>query len=142
MSRIKTSAGINRYHWDKEDFEYLVSILQQAKTFPDILNLFIDLHTPKEISEIVRRVIIASYLHEYAHYDEIYDLTRASRNTIAKMNQKMWRQKSILGQLIAKAGTHRKFIKKRSKKSETFSDSIIDATLAKRDALGIFFKHK
>jgi len=141
MRKVRSTAGIRKYHWDWEEFKYLVSVLRKANNFPDILNLFIDLHSPKEIAEIIRRVIIASYLIEELSYDKISELTGASRNTIAKINQKMWRKKAIIEQMINKAGTYNQFLAKSHDERETLS-RIIDRTIARRDIFGMFIKKR
>ncbi|PIP51554.1 hypothetical protein COZ61_00395 [Candidatus Berkelbacteria bacterium CG_4_8_14_3_um_filter_33_6] len=141
MRKVRSTAGIRKYHWDWEEFKYLVSVLRKANNFPDILNLFIDLHSPKEIAEIIRRVIIASYLIEELSYDKISELTGASRNTIAKINQKMWRKKAIIEQMINKAGTYNQFLAKSHDERDTLS-RIIDRTIARRDIFGMFIKKR
>ena len=141
MRKVRSTAGIRKYHWDWEEFKYLVSVLRKANNFPDILNLFIDLHSPKEIAEIIRRVIIASYLIEELSYDKISELTGASRNTIAKINKKMWRKKAIIEQMINKAGTYNQFLAKSHDERDTLS-RIIDRTIARRDIFGMFIKKR
>ncbi|KKP88047.1 MAG: hypothetical protein UR93_C0023G0001, partial [Berkelbacteria bacterium GW2011_GWA2_35_9] len=42
MRKVRSTAGISKYHWDWEEFKYLVSVIRKANNFPDILNLFID----------------------------------------------------------------------------------------------------
>ncbi len=109
MGKIKTSAGKNSYRWDYNELRYLVHVLEQTKDFAGILNLFIDLHTPKEISEIIRRVLIASMIINGDTYEEIFSATGASSTTIAKIGNKMARQKSVLQATINKAGGYDKF---------------------------------
>lgn len=134
--KIKTSAGINKYHWDFNEFGYLVHVLGQSKKFGDILNLFIDLHTPQEIAEIVRRVIIASMLEQGMTYIEIKDATGASSTTIAKIQQKFYRQKSKIQESLKKAGSFDKFIKRSAKDRDELT-RYIDGALSKR-SLGLF----
>lgn len=135
MRKVRTSAGKNSYRWNWEEFKYLVAVLKQTNGFAEILNVFIDLHTQKEIAEIIRRVIIASYLAEGKTYDEISEATGCARNTIARINIKMMREKSILLSKIERVGSLEKFIKTEEKAK---SRSLIDNTLRKHDIFGIF----
>ena len=110
MKRVlKTSAGIGKYHWDYQEFCYLIHVLSQTNNFKELMNLFIDLHTPKEICEIIRRVQISSYLVNNETYQNINEKTGASHNTISKINQKFYRGKSTVAKMIEKAGSFQKF---------------------------------
>lgn len=133
INRIKTTAGKKPYHWDYQEFLYLVHTLSKAKDFKMILNFFIDIHTPKEISEIIRRVLIASMLTEKALYSEIQERTGASPCTIAKIHQKFFRQKSVLADILAKAGAFDDFLKKHSRvdQRDRFA-KMIDRAIYKR----------
>lgn len=109
MRKIKTQAGKNHYTWDYQEFMYLVNVLKQAKDFREVLHLFIDLHTHQEISEIIRRVIIASDLYKGMTYAEISEESGASSGTISKVQQKFYRQKSVISDVLKRAGTYEDF---------------------------------
>ncbi len=111
--RIKTTAGKRSYQWNYDEFLYLIHTLTKAKDFKKIFNLFIDIHTPKEISEIIRRVHIASMLQDNKTYSEIQELTNASSGTITRIHQKFFRQKSVLSEILSQAGSFENFLKKR-----------------------------
>lgn len=131
---IKTSAGRAKYRWEWQEFKYLVYVLTKSKDFKDILNLFIDLHTTKEITEIIRRVIIASYLIEGKTYEEIAQLCGASFNTISKISSKMLREKEVLSLKIKDAGTYEQF-KKMTIDERDWLSKFIDNTLNKRSLI-------
>ena len=140
---VKTNAGIGNYYWDWIEFKYLVAVLKQAKDFKDILNIFIDIHTQKEISEIIRRVIIASLFLEGKTYDEIQQLTGCSRSTLVKINTKIMRKKAVISTAIKNTGTFEKFRFNEEKMDTRDSLSrLIDNTLAKRDVFGMFSRKK
>ena len=138
MKKIKTSAGKGNYKWDYQEFLYLVHILSQAKNFKEIMNVFIDLHTHKEISEIIRRLIIASMLYEGDPYDVIVEEVGAGSNTIAKINQKFYREKSVLGDLLKMGGSYRSYIKNKIDDRD-WLQKMYDRAIDKR-FLGLFGK--
>lgn len=127
---VKTSAGRGHYHWEWNEFRFLVYLLSEAKDFREILNLFIDLHTTKEITEIIRRAIIASFIISDRRYDEIVKLTGASENTIANISHKLERKKGILSNKLQKLGDYEEFLIKISKKKQKdWFSKMIDKTL-------------
>ena len=139
---VITDAGIGKYHWDWEEFYYLVEVVAQSKNMQEILNLFIDLHTQKDMAEIIRRVAIASYLVEGRTYDEISELSGASRSTIARIANKLSRTKSVLSNNISKVGCLEKFKKKLKKGKVDERDSVskmLDRAIDKR-SLGLLGK--
>lgn len=141
MPHIQTTAGKSAYRWNWNEFKYLVHVLRYAKDFPDVLNIFIDLHTSKEVAEIIRRVLIASLLIDGMTFDEIVEETGASRNTIAKVNQKMDRKNAVLMKIVQKAGNYSKFLKQSVDERDALS-RLIDNSIAKRDLFGILSRKK
>ncbi|MBI4175453.1 helix-turn-helix domain-containing protein [Candidatus Berkelbacteria bacterium] len=114
--RVRTTAGKRAYRWDYQELRYLVYILAHAKNFQEILNLFIDLHTPKEMSEIIRRVLIASYLVDGKTYEDISQVTGASPTTIARIQQKFFREKGVLERFLQEGGSFVQFEEKSIKR--------------------------
>ena len=131
---IKTSAGISNYRWEWSEFKYLIYVLTKSKDFKDILNLFIDLHTTKEITEIIRRVIIASYITSGKTYDQIREETGASYNTITKISNKLNREKQVLSEKLAQAGSYEEF-KKMTIDERDWLSKFIDDSLNKRSLI-------
>lgn len=138
MKKIKTTAGKGQYKWDYQEFLYLVHILSQGRDFKEIMNVFIDLHTHKEISEIIRRLIIASMLLEGDSYEVIAEEVGTGSNTIAKINQRFYREKSVLGDLLKRGGSYRKYIKKNVDERD-WLEKMFDRTIYTRSA-GLFGK--
>jgi len=132
--KIKTTAGKNRYHWEWDEFKFLVHVLSKAKNFEEILNLFIDLHTTKEITEIIRRSIISSYIVSGKTYEEISEMTGASSNTISKITAKLDRKKEILGKLLEKTGNYDEFQKRKNTKNN-YIQVLINKTKKRLDLL-------
>lgn len=114
----------------------MVYVLTKSKNFKDILNLFIDLHTTKEITEIIRRVIIASYLTQGKTYDEINQMTGASTNTISKIANKMLRGKQVLSEKLVQAGSYEEF-KKMTIDERDWLSKFIDNTLSKKSLIKV-----
>lgn len=139
MRKIKTSAGINNYHWDYKEFCYLALLLSKTKNLKEIINVFIDLHTPKEISEIIRRLIIASMLNEDKTYTEISETLGATSITIAKISQKFHRPKSILAELLKRTGGFEKYLKDNITDERDWLTKMIDRKLYSR-SLGLLGK--
>lgn len=139
---VKTNAGIGKYRWDWVEFYYLIEVVAQSINMQEILNLFIDLHTQKDMAEIIRRVTIASYLVEGKTYDEISELSGASRSTIARIANKLARTKSALSRNINKVGSLEKFKKQQKEKVVDDRDSLtkmMDRAIYKR-SLGLLGK--
>lgn len=109
MRKVRTTAGKGRYQWDYQELRYLVHVLQEPKNFADILNIFLDLHTQKEMSEIVRRLLIASMLIRGDSYQDIRSATGASPNTVVRISRKLRREKSVLEKMLKQAGSFEDF---------------------------------
>jgi len=122
MRKVKTTAGINKYLWDWNEFKYLIYLLSEAKDFGEILNLFIDLHTIKEITEIIRRSIISSYIISGKTYEEIMELTGASSATISHIASKLKRKKQILSKKLIIIGDYDKFQREKFDKKDWFNN--------------------
>lgn len=114
MRQIRTTAGKGYYRWDYQELRFLVFVLTKSKDFQETLNLFLDLHTHKEMSEIIRRVIIASMLVNGKKYQEIQQVTGASSATVSRIQQKLQRQKTILPEILKRTGDYEKFAEPRS----------------------------
>ena len=112
MNRIRTSAGRNAYRWDYQELRYLVYVLSQAKDFRETLNLFLDLHTKKEIAEIIRRMLIISMINQGLTYVDIQKATGASPNTVANLLHRFLREKSVVSSMLGRAGTFEDFAQK------------------------------
>jgi len=137
MSRtIKTTSGIHKYKWEWNEFKYLIYVLSKANDFGEILNIFIDVHTTKEITEIIRRVIIASYIIDGKSYDEIVELTGASSATVSKISGKMLRFKQQLTKKITQAGSYSTFLTNQTDERDWLT-KMIDRSFYKR-YLGLF----
>ena len=102
-----------------------------------MLNLFIDLHTQKEIAEIIRRVMISSMLIEGKTYNYISETIGANRTTISNINRKIKRQKSVIADAINKVGGYSEYINREFDDRDTLS-RWIDNTISKRDIFGMF----
>mgnify|MGYP001581571551 CR=1 FL=1 len=140
--KVRTQAGIGKYRWDWTEFYYLVEVVAHSKNMQEILNLFIDLHTQKDMAEIIRRVAIASFLVEGKTYDEISELSGASRTTIARIANKLSRTKSVLSRNISKVGSLAKFKNKNKFGKVDERDSLtkmLDRAMYKR-SLGLLGK--
>lgn len=124
MSRIKTTAGRNSYHWDYQELRYLVHVLMQAKDFRETLNLLLDLHTKKEIAELIRRLLITSMVQEGMTYEQIRGATGAAPNTISFLAGRFLRQKSVVGTMLGRAGTFEDFRMKTAKKDSSLARHI------------------
>jgi uncharacterized protein YerC len=116
MARVRSSAGRNRYRWDYQELRYLVYVLNQTKDFREILNLFLDLHTRKEIAEIIRRLMIASMIAQGLTYVDIQKATGASPNTVAALINRLLREKSVVSTMLERAGTFEDFDEKTGKR--------------------------
>ena len=139
--KVKSKAGKGEYHWDYREFCYLVYVLQEMKSFKESLNIFIDLHTHQEISEIIRRVIIASMLYDGMTYDQIQIASGASTNTIAKIQNKFYRQKSVIKDAFKKAGSYHSFVEKSIDKRDSLT-KMLDNTIAKHSLFHQIFKDR
>lgn len=127
---VKTSAGIGSYHWEWNELKFLIYLFSEANNFKEILNLFIDLHTTKEITEIIRRTIIASFIVSGKTYEEIIRLTGASEGTISKIHQKLHRKKAILTNKLKRIGDYEDFlINIHKKEQKDWLSKMIDKTL-------------
>lgn len=135
MKRIRTTAGKEAYRWDYQELRYLVHVLTKAKDFQETLNLFLDLHTHKEMSEIIRRAIIASMLIDRKTWDDICQATGASPSTISKIQQKLLREKTILPEILHRSGDFESFMER--SKTPDAAQRRIDRFLT-RATLGIY----
>ncbi|MCX6810589.1 MAG: Trp family transcriptional regulator [Candidatus Berkelbacteria bacterium] len=127
MRKIRTTAGKNRYKWEWNEFKFLVYVLSEANNFEENLNLFIDLHTTKEITEIIRRSIISSYILSGKTYEEISDMTGASSNTISNIAGKLHRKKEVLSKILDKTGNYDEFLAKTFDKKDLFNNIVFKA---------------
>lgn len=132
---VKTTSGKNKYTWEWNEFKYLIYVLSKANDFGEILNIFIDVHTTKEIAEIIRRVIIASYIIDGLSYEEIVERTGASSATVSRISSKMLRSKQQLTKKITQAGSYSSFIKNQIDERDWLT-RMIDRSFYKR-SLGL-----
>ena len=136
MSRIRTTAGRNAYRWDYQEFRYLVYVLSQSKDFRETLNLFLDLHTKKEIAEIIRRLMITSMIKDGMTYVDIQKATGSSPNTVVNLINRFLREKSVVGTMLERAGTFEDFEEKTAERSNPLRKKI-DRFL-RSSTLGVF----
>ena len=83
MSRIRTTAGMPIDGITKNFV--IVYVLSQSKDFRETLNLFLDLHTKREIAEIIRRLMITSMIKDGMTYVDIQKATGSSPNTVVNL---------------------------------------------------------
>lgn len=94
-SRILTKGGVYDYDIDLSEISILAKLISQAPG--DQLPLLLDaLLTKRELVDITRRIIIGQMIIQQKTYEQIYQATRASRNTIASVNQSLSDHDEIL----------------------------------------------
>ena len=74
----------------------IVYVLSQSKDFRETLNLFLDLHTKKEIAEIIRRLMITSMIKDGMTYVDIQKATGSSPIQLSICSIAFFREKSVV----------------------------------------------
>lgn len=97
---IKTKAGKANYIWNSQELEILAEALLTIKNKQKMINFLQDLLTSMEISDILRRFLVAYLILKGFTYQEIEDGCGMNPNTISKIKQKLFFSKKVLKEVL------------------------------------------
>lgn len=99
---VLTTGGQNDYYVDNDDLNKLVRLFSKPSK-DQIKPLLLSLFTKKELSDIVRRLLIAEMALNGLTYEEISNRMGSGKNVIALVKQSLSSHNGVLTKLLNSA---------------------------------------
>lgn len=97
---IQSRAGKSNYIWSKREIEIFAEALLKIKTKQEMVNFLLDLLTPKEIAETLRRFLVAYLILKGFTYQEIEDGCKMNPNTVTKIRKQLFYSNNALRNIL------------------------------------------
>ena len=99
----QTTGGVAEYRINPDDFERLVTLLNESRTKHEMRLLLRSLLTGRELADIVRRITVAKLIERGMNYDQIVKITGAARSTVSLVNNALKINKGMFHQILHRA---------------------------------------